>query len=403
MKYLERTKYIDKLSRLRGTPDIKIITGMRRSGKSVLMQQYIEYLENTSPNINIIFINLQELENDNLQDYKALHQYILEEYKQGKENILIIDEVQLCDKFELAINSLHNKGIFDIYITGSNAFLLGSDLATLFTGRTMKVEVFPFSFSEYCSYVNAEMRDIQSLFQTYVQGGGLPGSYVYDKSNEQYDYIREVYQTILLRDLVQKYNIRNKLELQKITEYMMDNISNQLSPNNICDALNNNDSEITRKTVSKYIDYLERAFLFYEARRYDVRGKRYLSTNSKYYISDIGMRYAVLGTKNLDYGRVYENIIFLELKRRGYEVYVGKLYKKEIDFIAISQNEKIYIQVSDNITEQDTFTREVAPLLQIKDAYPKVLLANTIHPEYTFEGVRIINIADWLMNTGEKN
>ena len=399
MKYLERTEYLNQLMRVKGTPDIKVITGMRRSGKSVLMQQYISYLKDVEPDSNIIFINLQELEFDSLHEYRTLHQYVLNKYNPNEENILIIDEVQLCDKFELAVNSLHSKQLFDIYITGSNAFLLSSDLATLFTGRTMKVEVFPFSFSEYVSHMNIDVHDIQTGFQSYVQSGGLPGAYVYDGEKEQYDYIRDVYQTIVLRDLVRKYDIRNKLELQQITEFMMDNISNLLSPNNICEALNMNGSGITRKTVSKYIAYLKNAFVFYEAKRFDVKGKKYLATNSKYYISDIGMRYAVLGTRNMDYGRVYENLVYLELKRRGYDVYVGKLYKKEIDFVAVRQSEKIYFQISDNITEKDTFDREVAPLLAIRDAYPKILLANTLHPEYQHEGIRIINTADWLLGT----
>ncbi|MDO4204041.1 MAG: ATP-binding protein [Selenomonadaceae bacterium] len=397
MNYIERKEYLKQLIQLRGTPDIKVITGMRRTGKSVLMQQYIRYIQTTDPACNIIFINLQELEYDELHEYHALHRFVLDHCRPDKENILIIDEVQLCDKFELAINSLHAKQLFDIYITGSNAFLLSSDLATLFTGRTMRIEVYPFSFAEYCQYKGIEKGSVQDSFDSYVLGGGLSGSYVYKSEKDAYSYIRDVYHTIVLRDLVQKYGIRNKNELQQITEFMMDNISNLLSSNNICEALNKSGSEITRKTVAKYISCLINAFVFYEAKRYDVKGKKYLSQNSKFYISDLGMRYSVLGTRNIDYGRACENIVFLELKRRGYDVYVGKLYKKEIDFVVTRQSEKLYIQVSDIIADEKTFQREVTPLLQIKDAYPKILLANTLHPEYQYEGIRIINIADWLL------
>ena len=396
MKYLERTAYLDKLMRVKGTPDIKVITGMRRSGKSVLMQQFIARVKKTDKSCNIIFLNLQELELDELHDYHKLHQYVLERYKSKVDNILVIDEVQLCEGFEFAINSLHAKQLFDIYITGSNAFLLSSDIATLFTGRTMKVEVLPFSFKEFFDYKGYNDNDLQVALRNYIQCGGLPGAYAYNTEADQYEYIRDVFYTIVLRDLVQKYDIRNRLELQQITEFMMDNISSLLSPNNICEALNNNGSGITRKTVSKYIDYLENAFVFYEAQRYDVKGKKYLETNKKYYINDIGMRYAVLGTKNMDFGHAYENIVYLELKRRGYNIYVGKLYKKEIDFVALKRSEKLYIQVSDNIAEKTTFEREISPLLQIKDAYPKMILANTMHQEYQFEGVKIINLANWL-------
>lgn len=395
MKYITRKKYLDELIELNGTPDIKVITGIRRSGKSVLLQQYADYLRATEPETNIVMVNLQELEYDCLLEYHALHQYVLEQYQKGIRNVLMIDEVQLCEKFELAINSVYTKGIFDIYITGSNAFLLSSDLATLFTGRTMEVKVFPFSFKEYLTYF--EITDkLDDAFDSYVRYGGMPGSYSYPSDEKKYEYIRDVYSTILIRDLVAKYKIRNKSEFTNIAEYMMDNIGNLLAPNNICNTLNHNQSEITRKTVSKYISYLENAFLFYEAKRYDLKGKKYLDNNSKYYLCDSSFRYAVNGTRNMDFGRMYENIIFLELLRRGYEVYVGKLYKKEIDFVAKKKNELIYIQVSDNISDENTFEREVSPLLAIRDAYPKLILARTRHETYQHEGIHIVDICNWL-------
>ncbi len=397
MKHIERTSYLDKLKKLNNTPDIKVVTGIRRSGKSVLMQDYIEYILKNEPDANVIMINLQDLEYDRLLDYRRLHEHILSKYIKGAHNLLFIDEVQLCDKFELTINSLHSKGLFDIYITGSNAFLLSSDLATLFTGRVMQIKVYPFSFLEYMEYYK-NPENIDAAFEAYSICGGMPGSYAYEEKEQKQDYIKEVYKTIIIRDLVDKYKIRNEAEFKSIAEFMMDNIGNLLSPNNVCNCLNNNKSSITRKTVSKYIEYLCNAFLFYEAKRYDLKGKKYLENNCKYYLSDTSFRFAINGTRNMDYGHVYENIVYLELLRRGYDVYVGKLYKKEIDFVAKRGDDVIYIQVSDYIEEEKTFEREYTPLLAIKDAYTKIIIARTRHEMYKYEGILIYDIARWLLD-----
>lgn len=396
MELIKRDNYLNELIELCGSPDIKVITGIRRSGKSVLLQEFIDYLKSLKEKVNIVMINLQELENESLLEYHALHNYILSQYKKNKRNFLLIDEVQLCPNFELAINSIYTKGIYDIYITGSNAFLLSSDLATLFTGRIMEIKVYPFSFKEYLTYHKIK-KDYDEAFDKYIKTGGMPGTYLYKNENKQYDYIKDVYQTILIRDLVKKYNIRNKTEFTSISEYMMDNTANLLSANNIAETLKNNNSELSRKTVSKYISYLENAYLFYEAKRYDLKGKKYLSNNSKYYLCDLSFRYAINGTRNMDYGRAYENLVYLELLRRGYEVYVGKLYKKEVDFVAKKRDTQIYIQVSDSIAEQKTFQREYTPLLAIRDAYPKIIIARTHHETYDYQGIKIIDICHWLM------
>jgi len=392
---LERKRYLDKLIALNQTPDIKVITGIRRCGKSVLLEEYASYLRKTEADCNIVMINLQDLDYEELLDYRKLHAYAAEHWSEGKHNVLMIDEVQLCNSFEKAVNSLHAKKIYDIYLTGSNAFLLSSDLATLFTGRTMEVHIFPFSFAEFREYWHSKT-DLQADFDSYVRMGGMPGSYVYSGEKERYEYVADVYRTILLRDLVQKYAIRNREELLHITEFMMDNVSNLLSPNNISTTFNKDNVEITRKTVAKYLEYLERSFLFYEAKRYDLKGKKYLKSNPKYYLCDTAFRYAINGTRNMDFGRMYENIVYIELLRRGYEVYVGKLYKKEVDFVAIRQSEKLYIQVSDNITESATFEREYSPLLAIRDAYPKLILARTGHETYDYQGIEVWDIARWL-------
>ena len=396
MKLLERTEYLNRLLEVKGTPDIKVITGIRRCGKSVLMKEFIKILERDFRNSNILFINLQELENENLREYRALHSYIIDHHEQEKENILIVDEIQLCKDFELAINSIHAKGIFDIYLTGSNAFLLSSDLATLFTGRSMQISVFPFSFKEYLEYNDDSGNSLNASFDEYARNGGMSGSYLYGNPADRTNYLKDLYETVLLRDLVKKYNIRNASELRKISDFMIGNTANLLSPNNICTELNKDGSSITNKTVSKYISYLCNAFLFYEVARFDIKGKKQLSSNSKFYIVDSGFRYSILGTRNMDYGHIYEGIVYLELLRRGYEVYVGKLYKKEIDFVAVRNSEKLYIQVSDNITSEETLNRELLPLKAIHDSYPKLLLARTFHEKYDIEGIAIQDLATWL-------
>ena len=396
MKTIVRKNYLNRIIELKDTPDIKIITGIRRSGKSKLMQAYIEYLKTNYDNINIIFIDFMDLEFEEIKEYHALHSYVEQHYVAGKMNYLFVDEVQMCPKFELAINSLYSKGKYDIYVTGSNAFLLSADLATLFTGRYIEIHVFPFSFQEYCEYYS-DVSDKDKLFDEYSFKGGLAGSYLYPNDRDRVTYIKEVYETIVTRDLVQKYALPDTTVLQRLSEFLMDNISNLTSPNKVSQLLNANNVSTTHVTVRKYIKYLCNAFVFYDIKRYDIRGKKYLESSEKFYLCDTGIRYAILGSRNMDYGRVYENMVCIELLRRGYDVYVGKLYQKEIDFVAQRGSEKIYIQVSDNISAQETFEREYSPLLQIRDAYPKMIIARTRHPKYSYEGIMIYDIAEWLL------
>ncbi len=394
MKLIERESYLSRLISIKGTPDIKVITGVRRAGKSKLLEEYTEWIKANESEPNIIPIDLTSLKFEALKEYHALNDYIEDRYVSGKDNYIFIDEVQMCEQFELTINSLYSTGKYDIYVTGSNAFLLSSDLATLFTGRTYEIEVYPFSFSEFLQY--HRISDIQTAFERYMKEGGMSGSYLYKEHEEKYKYLADIFDMLILRDIRQKYKIRNVVLMDKIAEFMMDNISNLTSSRRIAETLTKNNDTINHKTVGSYLDYLCNAFAFYKVRRYDIRGKKYLATNEKYYLSDHAFRFAKLGTRNLDYGRVMENIVALELMRRGYEVYVGVLYKKEIDFVAVKQNEKIYIQVSDDISGEKTFAREVDSLLKIKDAYPKVLVARTRHEQYQYEGIQVIDIAEWL-------
>lgn len=396
MKIIPRDKYLQRIIELNGTPDIKIITGIRRSGKSKLMQAYIEYLKNHVDNCNIIYIDFMDLAFEEIKEYHALHAYVEAQYQANKTNYLFVDEVQMCPQFELAINSLYAKEKYDIYLTGSNAFLLSADLATLFTGRYIEIHVFPFSFSEYCRYYE-ETKDIDQLFEDYTIKGGLAGSYAYKTEKDRINYIKEVYETIVTRDLVQKYALPDTLVLQRLSEFLMDNVSNLTSPNKVSQLLTASNTQTNHVTVGKYIRYLCNAFVFYDVKRYDIRGRKYLESSEKFYLCDTGIRYAILGSRNMDYGRMYENMVCIELLRRGYDVYVGKLYQKEIDFVVQKGDEKVYIQVSDNIAAPDTFERECRPLLQIRDAYPKMILARTRHPKYSYEGIDIYDVADWLL------
>ena len=395
MKLIERTAYLEEMKDLLQTPDIKVITGVRRSGKSKLLDALAAWLAANDPQAVIIHINYNLTDFENLMEYHALEQYAEDHYQPGKNNYLMIDEVQMCPSFEKAINSLHAKEKFDIYVTGSNAFLQSSDLATLFVGRTYEIHVFPFSFREYLSYFPPE--NLYGSLTKYITEGGMAGSYLYKNEAQKYRYINsEVLNALIVRDIMAKYLLKNEPLLHELIDFLMDNIGNVTSVRSITDTLSSNNTKVDHKTVGKYMDALCKAFAFYRIRRYDIRGKRYLRSEDKYYLADQSFRFARLGTKNMDYGRVLENMVAIELLRRGYEVYVGVLYKKEIDFVAMKQGQKLYVQVANDISDPKTFEREITPLLSIKDAYPKLLIARIWQPEYQHEGIRIVDAAEWL-------
>lgn len=386
---------MERLWALEGTWDIKVITGTRRSGKSELMKAFSASVARKGPSSNNVYIDLLDLDNEPLLEYPALHREIIERHKEGARNRLFIDEVQLFEGFEKAVNSIHARGGWDVYLAGSNAFLPSSDLATLFTGRHREVHIPPpLSFGEYRSYFGEQGTDD---FDGFIRRGGLAGSYDYDGISESYGYIRDVYKTILTRDLVQKFSLPDSAVLERLAEYMMGNSGNLNSPNNIANVLDANRVPINHVTVGRYISYLRDAFVFYEARRYDIKGKKRVGTQAKHYACDSGMRYAVLGTRDMDWGRMYENAAFLELMGRGYEAYVGKLYQKEVDFVAKRGSELVYIQVSDDISSESTLERELVPLLSVRDAFPKVLVARTRHEPYAREGVLVLDFTRWLL------
>lgn len=390
-----KRKYLDEIIRTMGTEDIKVITGVRRSGKSILLDDFKKYVEKNVDDVNIISFDLSSLKYESLCEYHALNDYVEERYIDGKKNFLLIDEVQMCKGFELVLNSLHASHKYDIYITGSNAFLAGSDLATLFVGRTYTIEVYPFSFAEFMEYF--DYKDKHEALDKYVKEGGMSGSYEYKTLDDKYDYLRETYDTLIVRDIEEKHGVKNPVVMDGLSDFLMDNISKPTSARNITNTLNSNKIEASNKTITEYMKYLCEAYAFYKVRRYDIKGKRYLASTDKYYLSDHAFRYAKLGTKAPNFGDAYENIVAIELMRRGYEVYVGAMRNGEIDFVAIKDGEKTYIQVSYLVTERETMEREVAPLINIPGGYSKLLIAGTRQHEMQYEGIRIIDIADWLL------
>ena len=396
MKLIKRDYYLNKLLSVKNIPDIKVITGVRRSGKSKLMDAFIDLIsDDDTANIVRVKLNLKKFEK--LLNADKLYDYIEQQYVEGKTNYLFIDEIQLCEGFERVINSIYEEEIYDIYLTGSNAFLLSSDLATLFGGRVYEISLYPFSFKEYLMYYPSN--DIDEAFDSYVKKGGMAGSYLYKTEEDARQYVNGIYKTTITKDIVRKFKIENEDLLIMIGNYLMDNVGNQTSIRNVASKLTSGTFKTNDKTVGAYMNYFCRSFLFYPIQRYDIKGKRYLESDKKYYLSDLSFRFSEIGTKNADYGHLYENIVAIELLRRGYGVYVGKLHEKEVDFVAIKDGEKVYIQVSDDISRDDTFKREVSSLLSIRDAYPKLLIARTKHEESQHEGIKIIDIARWLSNS----
>lgn len=396
MKLIKRPFYLENLINVKDVPDIKIITGVRRSGKSKLLDAFYDYLTTDQKPKNVIRIKLNLKKFESLLNPDKLYDYIDKAYVDGVSNYLIIEEIQECIGFERIINSLYEEERFDIYLSGSNAFMLSSDLATLFGGRYFDLKMYPFSFREFNIYYNNK-NPIDS-FDDYVIKGGMAGSYLYKNQNDAYQYINGIYKKTISKDITKRFKVKNEPLLLMIADFLMDNVGNKTSIRNIANSLTSNSYKTNDKTVGSYVDYLCKLFLFYPFTRYDIKGNKYLESDKKYYLADLSFRFANIGTKNTDYGKLYENLVAIELLRRGYEVYIGVLYEKEIDFVAIKDGYKYYIQVSDDISRTETFEREVKPLLSIKDAYPKILIARTKHPESQYEGIRIIDIGEWLEN-----
>lgn len=397
-KILTRTNYLKQLKSVIGVPDMKVITGIRRSGKSMLMQQFREYVEENIKDANVIQFSLDLPENFHLLEPEKLYQAVSERYQEGKRNFLLIDEVQNCRGFERLMNGLHAEGKYDIYLTGSNAFLLSSDLATLFTGRTFEVKVYPFSYREFLEFF--ELEDSPESFEDYFWKGGMPSTYIYDAQSQREQALAAIMEVLLVRDIDSKYDLRDERLLADISAFLMDNISNQTVMSKIAGYLTAHGRKVSDKTVANYVKYLCDAFAFYEVPRYDLKGKMHLARHSKYYLADHAFRQAVLGTKKADFGRVYENMVAIELMRRGYRVKTGEMRNREIDFVVERGDKVEYIQVAAEISDAETRQREIGNLLAVGDNYPKKIITISATPFATWDGVVVEDLRHFLMNVG---
>lgn len=395
---IKRDEYLNKLIKFKDKDLIKVITGIRRCGKSTLFDLYIDYLlKNGVKDDQIIRINLEDPSFHSLNDYMKLYNFVLDKIEDKKNYYVFLDEVQIIPEFQKAVDGLYIKKNIDVYITGSNAFLLSGELATLLSGRYIEIKMLPLSFKEYVS-ANKNDENIDRLFQKYVSVGSFPYALSFDDIDDADNYIRSIYDSIILKDIMARKKYPDYAMLQSVVSFMLDNIGNLCSTNKIADTMTSNGRPISVHTVENYLTSLTESFIFYKATRYDIKGKQYLKTGDKYYVADPGIRYFLLGRKKGDTGHLLENIVYLELLRRGYAVYIGKSDEAEIDFVAINSKGIEYYQVSETVKDKNTLERELEPLKNIRDHFPKYLLTSDVDPETTFNGIRKINVLDWLLN-----
>ncbi len=397
---IERNEYLDILKRFKDKDLIKVVTGIRRCGKSTLLDIYKKYLiQNKISNDQIISINLEDLKYNFIADYMSLYNYINNKLNKKKKNYVFIDEVQLITDFQKAIDSLYINKNVDLYITGSNAFLLSSELSTLLSGRYIEIKMLPLSFKEYKSANNENITN-DELYQKYISLGSFPYTLQLETEDDVGIYLSNIYNDIIIKDVMIRKNITDENSLKKIANFAMDNIGNLLSTNNIANTMTSDGKKINVRTVEKYLNSFIESFFLYKATRYDIKGKNYLKTGEKYYVSDLGLRYFILGRKIGDFGHILENVVYLELKRRGYDVYIGKIGEYEIDFVAISNKGKLYIQVAETLKSSDnkTLLRELRPLQKINDNYEKIILTLDKTPSANEEGIKIYNVLEWLLN-----
>lgn len=394
---IKRDMYLKKLIGFKDHPLIKVITGIRRCGKSTLLELFREYLlENGVKNDQIISINFEDMNFSNLDDAQKLHDFVDSSLKKNAKNYVFLDEIQKVADFQKAVDSLYIKKNVDIYITGSNAHLLSGELATLLSGRYVEIEMLPLSFKEYIEFTGKD--DLSRKFADYVRYSSFPFAvYLNNDAGKVRDYLGGIYNTVILKDVVAKKKIADILMLESVVRFMFDNIGSLLSTKKIADTMTSDGRKISTHTVESYISALMDSFIIYRAKRYDVKGKQYLKTNDKYYICDIGLRSFLLGNKGGDAGYVIENVIYLELLRRGYDVYVGKVGDKEVDFVAIKQDTVEYYQVALTVRDENKLKTELASLQAISDHNPKYLLTLDDDPPANHNGIRQINAIDFLM------
>lgn len=396
-----RDLYLNKLVQFRDKPLIKVITGLRRCGKSTLLSLFENHLvESGVEKDHIIRMNFESFEFDEITNYKELHAYIEDRLiSKSKKHYVLLDEVQQVSSWEKAINSFLVDANVDIYITGSNAYLLSSELSTLLSGRYVEIKMQPLSFREYLDFIEPdETTDIHEKFNQYLRFGGLPTVVeLLDTPDLIGSFLEGIYNTVLIKDVIERNAVRDAALLESILKYIASNIGSIVSSKKISDYLTSNGIKTTSDTIDNYLKMLENAFIIYKANRYDLKGKMFLKTLEKYYIVDMGIRNQLTGLRDTDYGHVLENIIYLELLRRGYEVTIGKVGTLEVDFVATNANEKIYYQVSATIFDEKTRERELRPLELISDNYPKYILTMDRTAFDDYAGIRIKNIIDFLL------
>ena len=394
---INRPSYLNDLISFKDKDLIKIVTGIRRCGKSTLFDLYSEYLiSNGILENQIIRINLEEYEFNDIVDYNDLYKYVNSKLVSDKKNYVFIDEVQKVKEFQKACDALYVKKNVDLYITGSNSSLLSGELATLLSGRYVEIKMLPLSFKEYVSYVGKG--DMSKLYLDYTTRSSFPYTLMLDSMKEIRMYLDGVYNTVIVNDVALRKDISDIGMLKDIIKFMFDNVGNLCSSTSIANTMTSNGRKISVPTVEKYLEALVDAFVLYKVPRYDVKGKNYLTTGSKYYVSDIGLRYYLLGSKVADEGHILENVVYLELLRRGYEVYVGKNDDTEVDFVAINEKGEEYYQVSYTVRDEKTLERELKPLNSINDHNPKYLLTADYTPYTSHNGIKQINVFEWLLD-----
>ena len=405
MKRIERKEYLDWLIRQREKQIIKVVTGVRRCGKSTLFEIYRDYLlENGVEPTQIISLNFEDIEYEDLRDYKRLYEYVKERLVPDKMNYIFFDEIQHVDQYQKTVDSLFLRENCDVYITGSNAYFMSGELATLLTGRYAQLAMMPLSFKEFCEGLEEDEKQLSlnEKFQRYITVGSFPYVLKYGYGvQEAKEYMQGIYHTILLNDVVKRLKISDVNILEDVTRFMLFNIGNRTSPTTIANTMTSKQKKIDPKTVDRYIRGLTDSLLFYEARRYNIRGKEFLSTMNKYYAADMGMRNMLVQGSSSDVGHILENLVYLELKRRGFEVYVGQLGTDgEIDFVTMKDGKLAYYQVAASTLDEGVLKRELAPLNNIKDNYPKYLLTlDELFEDINYDGVQKLNALKWFLES----
>lgn len=408
---IQRKEFLNELIKWKNEKVIKVITGMRRAGKSTLLMQYQDYLRQSGvEESRIVSINFEELEYEELCDYRKLYDYIKDRLIEGKTTYIFLDEIQKVKDFEKVIDSIYVKSGTDIYITGSNAYFLSGNLATYLTGRYVEILVLPFSFKEYKEVVN---KDNEGAFSDYMKYGGLPFLTLMEKDiDKAYTYLEGIYNTVIVKDIEDRINLqitdsdKRKIYdislLKLIAKYLASVVGSPVSVRSITNYIVSSGRKVSQNTVSDYVEALKEAFIFYEVSRFDIVGKQILSSNKKYYIVDLGLRNYILPRKSYDLGFSVENIVYFELLRRGYNVNIGKQDKEEVDFIAVKNGIITYIQVTADMTAKETFEREIRPLNMIKDNYKKIILTLDKFTLGDYAGIQVKNLIEWLLEDSIK-